>query len=128
MRVLTNPLAANDVLAAHGGYSKCREPLLEAGIELYELRPDPDQIEKTVVRGKSKAALHTKAIVFDREDVFIGNYNLDPRSAGINTEAGLYDKSPALASQVIECMDAGVSPRNAYRVILDDDWRLRWFV
>jgi len=128
VRVLTNSLAANDVLAAHGGYSKCRKALLDAGVDLYELRPDPGPIEKTAARGKSKAALHTKAIVFDRKDVFIGSYNLDPRSAGLNTEAGLYVESPELARQVIEYMDAGVSPHNAYRVVLDEDGRLRWIV
>ena len=77
---------------------------------------------------KSKAALHTKAIVFDRKDVFIGSFNLDPRSGNINTEAGLYVESPELAQQVIEYMNAGVSPQNAYRVIVDDDGDLRWIV
>jgi len=128
VRVLTNSLAANDVLAAHGGYAKRRKALLDVGVDLYELRPDPGPIKKTALRGKSKAALHTKAIVFDRKDVFIGSYNLDPRSAGINTEAGLYVESPELARQVIDYMDAGVSPDTAYRVILDDNGRLRWIV
>jgi cardiolipin synthase C len=128
VRLLTNSLAANDVLAAHGGYAKCRKALLEAGVDIYELRPDPGPIKKTAVRGESKAALHTKAIVFDRKDVFIGSYNLDPRSAGINTEAGLYVESPELARQVIEYMDSGVSPQTAYHVVLDDDGRLRWIV
>ena len=38
--------------------------------------------------------------MFDRKDVFIGSFNLDPRSSAINTEAGLYVESPALAAQV----------------------------
>ena len=29
----------------------------------------------------SRAGLHTKAIVFDRKDVFVGSFNLDPRSS-----------------------------------------------
>jgi putative cardiolipin synthase len=70
--------------------------------------------------------LHTKAIVFDREDVFIGSFNLDPRSASINTEAGLYVESPEIARQVIEYMDDGVAPKNAYRVRIDEQRRLRW--
>jgi putative cardiolipin synthase len=126
LRVLTNSLAANDVLAAHAGYSKFRRALLEAGVELYELRPDPGPIDKKLVSMESKAALHTKAIVFDREDVFIGSFNLDPRSASINTEAGLYVESPEIARQVIEYMDDGVAPRNSYRVLVDEQRRLRW--
>ena len=36
VRVLTNSLASNDMLAAHSGYAKTRRPLLENGMELYE--------------------------------------------------------------------------------------------
>ena len=126
MRVLTNSLASNDVLAAHAGYAKYREALLASGVELYELRPDAGAIKKKVLSGESKAALHTKAIVFDREAVFIGSFNLDPRSANLNTEAGLYVESPELAAQVIDYMDEGVRPENSYRVMLDEDGHLVW--
>jgi putative cardiolipin synthase len=126
MRVLTNSLASNDVLAAHAGYAKYREALLANGVELYELRPDAGAIKKKVLSGKSKAALHTKAIVFDREAVFIGSFNLDPRSANLNTEAGLYVESPELAEQVIAYMDEGVRPENSYRVRLDENGHLVW--
>jgi cardiolipin synthase C len=126
MRVLTNSLATNDVLAAHAGYAKYREALLANGVELYELRPDAGVIKKKVLSGQSKAALHTKAIVFDRESVFIGSFNLDPRSANLNTEAGLYVESPELAEQVIAYMDEGVRPENSYRVQLDANGDLVW--
>ena len=43
--------------------------------------------------GGRAAALHAKAMAFDGEAVFIGSFNLDPRSAVINTEAGLYIES-----------------------------------
>ncbi len=76
--------------------------------------------------GESQAALHTKAMVFDRESVFIGSYNLDPRSADINTEAGLYVESPELAELVIAYMEEGVKPENSYRVLLDADGDLEW--
>jgi putative cardiolipin synthase len=38
IRVLTNSLASNDVIAAFAGYSKRREAMVRNGIELYELR------------------------------------------------------------------------------------------
>jgi putative cardiolipin synthase len=126
MRLLTNSLASNDVLAAHAGYAKRREELLASGMEIYEMRPDAGSIKKRVVSGESKAALHTKAIVFDRESVFIGSFNLDPRSADINTEAGLYVESPELAAQVIEYMDEGVRPENSYQVLLDNNGDPVW--
>ena len=126
IRVLTNSLASNDKLAAHGGYSKSRKQLIKNGVELYELRPDPGPVSKQVISSGSKAALHTKAIVFDRKDVFIGSLNLDPRSGDINTEAGLYVESPELAAQVIAYMEEGVRPQNSYRVLLDEDGDLYW--
>ena len=107
IRILTNSLASNDVLAAYAGYSKRRSKLVASGVELYELRPDAGLIDKRILSGKSKAALHTKAMVFDRKDVFIGSFNLDPRSGDINTEAGLYIESPELAAQVISHLDEG---------------------
>lgn len=126
MRLLTNSLATNDVLAAHAGHAKYREELLANGVELYEMRPDAGSLKKRVLSGESKAALHTKAIVFDRESVFIGSFNLDPRSANINTEAGLYIESPELAVQVVEYMDQGVRPENSYQVLLDESGDLYW--
>ncbi len=126
IRVLTNSLATNDVLAAHAGYVKYREQLLANGVELYEMRPDAGSIKKKVISRKSKAALHTKAIVYDRESVFIGSFNLDPRSANINTEVGLYVESPELAAQVVDYMDEGVRPENSYRVLLDENGDPYW--
>lgn len=126
VRVLTNSLASNDVVAAHAGHAKRRDKLIANGVELYEFRPDSGTIEKSILSEESKAALHTKAIVFDREAVFIGSFNLDPRSASINTEAALYVESPELAAQVIEYMDEGVLPQNSYRVLLDANGDLVW--
>lgn len=90
-----------------------------SGMELYDLRPDAGAIKQRVLSGKSKAALHTKAIVLERESVFIGSFILDPRSGSINTEAGLYVESPELAGQVADYMDEGVQLQNSCRVVLD---------
>jgi len=126
IRILTNSLASNDVIAAHAGYSNTRREMVASGVELYELRPYPGPVSKELVSGSSKAALHTKAMVFDRRDVFIGSFNLDPRSSDINTEAGLYVQSPELAEQVIAYLNEGVRPQNSYRVQLDEEGKLYW--
>jgi putative cardiolipin synthase len=65
-------------------------------------------------------------MVFDRNSLFIGSFNLDPRSGLLNTEIGLYVESPQLAAQVIEYMDEGVQPENSYRLQLDGDGNLEW--
>ena len=41
IRVLTNSLASNDVLAAHAGHAEKRKELIAEGVELYELRAEP---------------------------------------------------------------------------------------
>ena len=41
VRVLTNSLLSTDVPAVHAGYRRYRVPLLEAGVELYEVKPLP---------------------------------------------------------------------------------------
>jgi putative cardiolipin synthase len=127
VRILTNSAATNDVMAAHAGYSNTRKEMIDAGVDLYELRPDANmKREWSVLAGKSRAALHAKALVFDRESVFIGSFNLDPRSRFINTEIGVMIDSPTIAGQVGEFMDEGVSPGSAYHVTLDQDDDLVW--
>jgi putative cardiolipin synthase len=125
VRILTNSLASNDVLAAHAGHANYRKQLLEAGAELYELRTDSAIIKKTW-KGKSQAGLHTKAMVFDDESLFIGSFNLDPRSANINTEAGLYVESPELAERLLAYLDEGVRPENSYQLVLNEYGSLEW--
>jgi putative cardiolipin synthase len=128
VRVLTNSLASNDMLPAHSGYAKTRRRLLENGMELYELRPDTDAFRSgwSFLSGRSPAALHTKAMAFDGEALFIGSFNLDPRSAVINTEAGLYIESPELAEKLTTYMATGVIPANSYRVLLDPNGEIVW--
>jgi putative cardiolipin synthase len=128
VRVLTNSLASNDMLPAHSGYAKTRRRLLQNGMELYELRPDTDAFQPgwSLLAGRARAALHTKAMAFDSRAVFIGSFNLDSRSAVINTEAGLYIESPELAERLKAYMATGVMPANSYRVVLNPNGEMVW--
>jgi len=129
IRVLTNSLASNDVVAAHAGYAGYRKKLISSGVELYELRPDAggkNVTNKKMLTDTSNSGLHTKTMVFDDNAVFVGSFNLDPRSAAINTEGGLYVESVELAEEVIKYMKDGVKPRNSYRVELDNEGELSW--
>jgi putative cardiolipin synthase len=127
VRLLTNSTATNDVLAAQAGYANIRTDLLAAGVELYELRPDSNmKREWSMVAGKSRASLHAKALVIDRKTVFIGSFNLDPRSNAINTEIGVLIESPEVARQLTDFMDDGVTPGSAFRLTLDPDGDLVW--
>ena len=128
IRVLTNSLASNDVAPAHAGYEKHRKELVEAGVELYELRPDAavvlDQLAPEAAGAIS--SLHTKAVVLDRGSVFIGSFNLDPRSADLNTEVGLLIDSAELAAETAAYFDEAVAPASSFRVQLDSHGDLVW--
>ena len=126
IRIVTNSLASNDVIQAFAGYSVSRERLVGAGVELHELRSEPGPQRARQLPPGSKAGLHTKTMVFDRKDVFIGSFNLDARSSTINTEAGLYVESPELSAQVVAYLDTGASPDQSYRVLLHEDGDLYW--
>jgi putative cardiolipin synthase len=123
--VVTNSLAANDVGIVHDAYAAYRKPLLEGGVALYEVRAKPqlkDQAKTKELQrriGSSGASLHTKAMVFDRDTVFVGSMNLDPRSMLWNTELGFVVESPALAEQLLAIFEAGLDPGLAYQVVLE---------
>ena len=96
VRVLTNSLVANDVAAVHGGYSRYRKPLLKGGVQLWELKPAGGDGHSSLF-GSSGASLHTKAFVVDGKKLFVGSYNLDPRSTWLNCEQGVLVEDAVLA-------------------------------
>lgn len=126
VRVLTNSLESNDVIAAHAGHAAHRRDLIARGVEIHELKADAEAVEKDIFPMRSRAALHTKALAFDRNAIFVGSFNLDPRSATTNTEAGIYVESPELAADLADYMDDGVLPRSSYQVTMDDAGDLIW--
>lgn len=129
IRILTNSLEATDVPLVHGGYAPYRRPLLEAGVRLFELRRQPDQEASYNLGGESESSLHSKAAVFDRQEVFLGSLNFDPRSILWNTEVGVLIESPELASEVQRLTLEGTSPSVSYEVRLvevDGRKRLVW--
>ncbi|AHL73953.1 phospholipase [Stutzerimonas stutzeri] len=118
VQILTNALEATDVPAVHGGYAPYRADLLQAGVRLFELRRQPDQDTSYSLSGDSESSLHSKAAIFDREQVFLGSFNFDPRSVLWNTEVGILVDSPALASEVHQLTLEGTSPAVSYEVRL----------
>lgn len=118
VEVLTNSLAANDVAAVHGGYSRWRRTLLAGGVVLYELKPIPGQpVESSL--GSSLASLHTKAMIIDGHTSFIGSFNLDPRSARLNTESGVVIDDPGFAAALRRHFDQAKTPALSWQVRLD---------
>ena len=74
---------------------------------------------------KSADVLHAKTFEVDGRQLFVGSFNMDPRSASLNTEMGLlfHDRDAAAALQAVyrAKTDAG----QAYRLRLQRG-ELRW--
>jgi len=123
VRVLTNSLLSTDVIAVHAGYQHYRIPLLEAGVELYEVKPLPGKPQPRGGALKSPSSgefsLHAKAYVFDGKRIFIGSANFDRRSMHLNTEIGLMIDSADLAKQVTTRFNTIASPANSFVLALE---------
>jgi phosphatidylserine/phosphatidylglycerophosphate/cardiolipin synthase-like enzyme len=126
VRVLTSSLAATDAPAVYVGYRRYRKPMLDDGIELYELRSRIGDADRRLgAFGSSQARLHAKALVVDGQYLLIGSMNLDPRSIRLNSEIGLLVHSHALAADV-DKLFADVTQRSSCRVEETADRELRW--
>jgi putative cardiolipin synthase len=125
VRILTNSLAANDVAAVHGGYSQYRKGLLKGGVKIWELKPIAGSNAQKSMFGSSGASLHTKALVVDGQRLFVGSYNLDPRSTALNCEQGVLVRSGALGGQFEQLFEQQSDGANAWAVSLVDG-DLRW--
>ena len=135
VRVLTNSLESTPELVAHSGYMHYRMPLLEDGVELYEVRAllgnSRGSGETLAATRSGNYALHAKLFVFDRQKLYIGSMNFDERSRSLNTEIGLIIDSRELAEQTAARFESIVAPENSYGLALQADavgglWHLLW--
>ena len=141
--IFTNAFEATDVWVVHAGYAERRKALLRSGVRLFELRRSGEDglplarrkflsagsgsgggREGPVLRS-SNSTLHAKTFATDRQKLFVGSFNFDPRSMHLNTELGFVIESPALAASVADVFADHV-PLMAYEVILAGDGSLNW--
>lgn len=123
INILTNSLTSTDNLEAFSGYKRERERLLSLGVNIFEFRPDA-AIRFEVMTGAlqrtmnftPKFGLHAKSMVIDKEIAVIGTFNLDPRSANLNTEciAVIYDRT--IAGNLFTTMAEELKPENAWEI------------
>jgi putative cardiolipin synthase len=127
IRVLTNSLASSDFAPVHAGYVRYREDLLRSGVELFEMKPHGPEVETEHVRlgSSSPSALHAKTFGVDRRRIFVGSFNLDPRSARLNTEMGLVIDSARLSTRLANVLDGPVREL-AWQPRLDANGHVTW--
>ena len=129
IKILTNSFDATDVTAVHSGYSQWRPSLLRAGVKIYELKSTASEEKRENklwrARSQSSTSLHAKTFAVDDYQVFIGSYNVDPRSANINTEMGVIINDEELAKQLHSALSDNLLSQ-AYEVKLLENGSLQW--
>lgn len=126
IRILTNSLASTDNVEAFSSYQSSRKELLETGVRIFEFRPDAAERTKIMtgelqdtLKHKPIFGLHAKSMVIDNETTVIGTFNLDPRSANLNTECIVVVRSNKIAEGVLEGMEIEFSEGNSWETTLE---------
>ena len=139
--ILTNSMASTDGAEAFRGYQKDRAKLLAAGVKLYEFKPDA-AIGKTLMNSALMKTmerlptfgLHAKTMVVDDELLVVGTFNLDPRSAHLNTECITLIPDAVLARGVLDILKQEMRPENSWKITKEFNpdhlapWALRFKV
>ena len=126
VRIVTNSLGSTNHAYVHAGYRRHRAGLLDAGVQLYEIRPDALQVLGLVPPGdQTGLVMHTKLAVIDGQDVFVGSLNFDPRSIKQNSEFGAFIDSVPLANQMLTVLEKGL-PKYTYRLSKGPEGALQW--
>ncbi len=125
IKILTNSLASTDNLQAFSGYQRDRKELLETGVRIYEFKPDAAIRFKIMTGALQKKmnhtpvfGLHAKSMVIDGKITVIGTFNLDPRSANLNTECVTIIHSKKITQEVQQEMLVELKPENAWETTL----------
>ncbi len=121
IRILTNSLASTDNVEAFSSYQTDREELLNTGVRIFEFRPDAEEQTKMLTGElqeklihKPIFGLHAKSMVIDNEITVIGTFNLDPRSANLNTECITIVYSEKISEGVSKGMETEFKPENSW--------------
>jgi phosphatidylserine/phosphatidylglycerophosphate/cardiolipin synthase-like enzyme len=128
VRILTNSLGATDNLEAFNGYQRDRRTLLRAGVRIFEFRPDAEE-RRALMKGVLPSnlrhppifGLHAKSMVIDGQITVIGTFNLDPRSANLNTECLTVIHSREVAQRVLAGMEQEFRPENSWETTLESN-------
>ena len=125
IRILTNSLASTDNVEAFSSYQTDRKKLLKTGIRIFEFKPDAAERTKIMtgelqekLHHKPIFGLHAKSMVIDNQITVIGTFNLDPRSANLNTECVVIVNSDKISEGVLKGMEIEFNPENSWETTL----------
>jgi len=121
--LMGSSMASNDNLEAFSGYQRDRKKLLKTGVNIFEFKPDAEIRQKVMSEALQKKldyipifGLHAKSMVVDEEITVIGTFNLDPRSANLNTESIVIIPSVDISKNVEKGMRVEMQDENAWKI------------
>ena len=129
--ISTNSFGSTDNLVAYAGNVRSRDRYVhQLGLEIGEYRPWPRDLRRALpsydwLLGESRkeneasrrppfVCIHAKSFVVDDDLAFIGSFNLDPRSAHLNTECGLLIADAGIAKALREEIKRDLHPKNCW--------------
>ena len=123
--VVTNSLASTDVPLVYSGYRKYIKPLLEMGVELYELKPSAHRTgnQKKKKKSSDRFSLHSKILLVDTSRMLVGSANIDPRSDKLNTEVLMLIQGSPLIPHLKKGIKAVLNGHYFYRLTLQTSSR-----
>lgn len=123
IRILTNSLGSTDNIEAFSGYQRDRDELLATGVQIFEFKPDAKESKEIMTSALQEKSdfnpifgLHAKTMAIDGQTVVIGTFNLDPRSANLNTECLTIIHDKTITQDVLEIMNTAFLPENSWKI------------
>lgn len=122
--VSSNSLSSADHPHAYAfSYKNKKKYLKTFGWQMFELkfRPKDADLMITPINKKKRSkkyitCLHSKVYVVDGEKVWIGSFNLDPRSADLNTEVGVIIEDKTVASVIEKDIRRDMADQNSWTI------------
>ncbi len=109
LRILTNSLYSTDAFYTVASLSQAIDRLQLPGLEVWAYGGAPSAIDPHPP-ASTRWGVHAKRAVFDESTSLIGTYNIDPRSANLNSELILVCRgNAALATEMKQDIQARIS-------------------
>ncbi len=130
IQILTNSLASIDVIPVYSHWEKYRDKLVLMGAQVYEYPNMEKQKAKLKDKvkfyhtSKGKVSLHSKYMIIDSHTIVVGSFNLDYRSAMLNTESIVFFKNDYLAKELRNITESKM--QHSYKIVCDDKKKCHW--
>ncbi len=102
--IFTNSLNSTDNLLVQAVYQREKENYLALGLEIFELAGEPGR--------EGIETLHAKSMILERAGIgMVGSFNIDPRSARLNTEVAIEYHSETMAAELLRSIQERIKKK-----------------